>query len=165
MPDELSLARAWFLKAESDFVTAERLVESAGPYDTACFHPQQAVEKYLKGLLALHGQACHPTHNLEELQHLGEKSVPGWPLTGMGLAELTSYAVQVRYDFEFHAVWHGRPAREGSWPRWPCHVGQTTRLPNKLSKRRARFEGVSLPPSPSKLNRDDFANLTRLLSA
>ncbi len=76
-------------------------MESAGPYDTACFHAQQAVEKYLKGLLALHGQACHPTHNLEELQHLGEKSVPGWPLTGMDLAELTSYAVQVRYDFEF----------------------------------------------------------------
>jgi hypothetical protein len=44
---------------------------------TACFHAQQAVEKCLKGLLALHGQAFPATHNLEELQRLGEGSVPG----------------------------------------------------------------------------------------
>ncbi len=101
MPDELTHARGWFLKAESDFSTAGRMVESAGPYDTACFHAQQAVEKYVKGLLALHGQAFHQTHNLEELQRVGEMSVTRWPLTGMDLTELTSYAVQVRYDFEF----------------------------------------------------------------
>jgi HEPN domain-containing protein len=101
MPDELRYARGWFLKAESDLVTAERMTESDGPYDTACFHAQQAAEKYLKGLLALHGQAFHPTHNLEELQQVGEGSVPRWPLTGMDLTELTSYAVQVRYDFDF----------------------------------------------------------------
>ena len=101
MPDELSHVRGWFLKAESDFITAERGVESDGPYDTACFHAQQAVEKYLKGFLALHRQAFHQTHNLEELQRLGQSSVPGWPLAGMDLTELTSYAVQVRYDLEF----------------------------------------------------------------
>jgi HEPN domain-containing protein len=101
MPDELGHVRGWFLKAESDLITAERMTESAGPYDTACFHAQQAAEKYLKGLLALHSQAFHPTHNLEELQRVGEGSVPRWPLAGMDLTELTSYAVQVRYDFEF----------------------------------------------------------------
>jgi HEPN domain-containing protein len=63
MPDEISHVRGWFLKAESDFITAERGVESGGPYGTACFHAQQAVEKYLKGLLALHSQAFHQTHN------------------------------------------------------------------------------------------------------
>jgi HEPN domain-containing protein len=47
MPDELALARGWFLKAESDLNTANRVVESDGPYDTACFHEQQAVGKYL----------------------------------------------------------------------------------------------------------------------
>ena len=35
MPDELSHVRGWFLKAESDPITAERGVESNGPYDTA----------------------------------------------------------------------------------------------------------------------------------
>jgi HEPN domain-containing protein len=100
MPDELTLARGWFLKAESDLHTAKRMAESDGPYDTACFHAQQAVEKYLKGLLAFRGQPFPPTHNLEELQHLGEALSP-WPLAGLDLAELSSYAVEVRYDFEF----------------------------------------------------------------
>jgi HEPN domain-containing protein len=72
MPDELDLARGWLLKAESDLHTARLMVESDGPYDTACFHAQQAAEKYLKGLLALHQQAFPRTHNVEELQHLGE---------------------------------------------------------------------------------------------
>lgn len=100
MPDELTLARGWFLKAESDLNTARRMLEGEGPYDTACFHAQQAVEKYLKGLLAFRGQPFHRTHNLEELQHLGE-ALPAWPLSGLDLAQLSAYAVEVRYDFEF----------------------------------------------------------------
>ena len=100
MPDELELARGWFLKAESDLNTAQRMAESDGPYDTACFHAQQAAEKYLKGLLAFRGVPFHRTHNLEELQRLGE-SLPAWPLAGLDLAELSSYAVEARYDFEF----------------------------------------------------------------
>jgi HEPN domain-containing protein len=100
MPGEWELARGWFLKAESDLNTAKRMVESDGPYDTACFHAQQAAEKYLKGLLALRGEPFHRTHDLEELQHLGE-GLPAWPLAGLDLAELSSYAVEARYDFEF----------------------------------------------------------------
>jgi HEPN domain-containing protein len=110
MPDELALARGWFLKAESDLNTARRMVESEGPYDTACFHAQQAVEKYLKGLLAFRGQPFPPTHDLEELEHLG-KALPAWPLAGLDLAELSSYAVEVRYDFEF---WPDRATAEGA---------------------------------------------------
>jgi len=100
MPDELALARGWFLKAESDLKTAQRMAETDGPYDTACFHAQQAAEKYLKGLLAHHGEPFHATHNLEELQHMGE-ALPAWPLPALDLTELTSYAVEARYDFEF----------------------------------------------------------------
>jgi len=100
MSDELALARGWFLKAESDLKTAACMAESEGPYDTACFHPQQAPEKYLKGFLALRREPFHRTHNLEELQRLGE-TLPGWPLAGVDLVQLSSYAVEVRYDFEF----------------------------------------------------------------
>ena len=110
MPDELALVRGWFLKAESDLNAARRVLESDGPYDTVCFHAQQAVEKYLKGLLAFRGQPFPPTHNLEQLQHLGE-ALPAWPLAGLDLAELSSYAVEVRYDFEF---WPDRPTAEGA---------------------------------------------------
>ena len=108
MPDELALARGWFLKAESDLNTARRMVQSDGPYDTACFHAQQAVEKYLKGLLAFRRQPFPPTHDLEELQHLGE-ALSAWPLAGLDLSELSSYAIEVRYDFEF---WPDRPTAE-----------------------------------------------------
>ena len=100
MPDKFELGRGFFLKAESDLNTAQRMVASDGPYDTACFHAQQAAEKYLKGLLAFLGEPFPRTHNLEELQHLGEK-LPSWPLTALDLTQLSSYAVEVRYDFEF----------------------------------------------------------------
>ena len=76
------------------------MLESDGPYDTACFHAQQAVEKYLKGLLAVRGQPFPSTHNLEDLQNLGE-ALPEWPLAGLDLVELSSFAVEARYDFEF----------------------------------------------------------------
>lgn len=45
-----------------------RVWTSEGPYDTACFHAQQAVEKYLKGVLAWRGLEIPRTHVLEELQ-------------------------------------------------------------------------------------------------
>ena len=73
MPDEMALARGWFVKAESDLYTAQQMLKSDGPYDTACFHAQQAVEKYLKGLLAFRNQPFQRTHNLEELQRVGEE--------------------------------------------------------------------------------------------
>ena len=108
MPGDLELARGWFLKAESDLNTARRMVESDGPYDTACFHAQQAAEKYLKGLLAFRGEPFHRTHDLDELQHMGE-GLPAWPLAGLDLSELSSYAVEARYDFEF---WPDRQTAE-----------------------------------------------------
>jgi hypothetical protein len=46
MKDRLALARGWFRKADSDLTDARRTAASEGPYDTACFHAQQAVEKY-----------------------------------------------------------------------------------------------------------------------
>jgi HEPN domain-containing protein len=100
MPDKFELARGFFLKAESDLNTAQRMAESDGPYDTACFHAQQPAEKYLKGLLAFQGEPFPRTHNLEELQRLGE-ALPAWPLAALDLTQLSSYAVEVRYDFEF----------------------------------------------------------------
>ena len=100
MPDKLELARGWFLKAESDLSAAKIMVESNGPYDTVCFHAQQAAEKYMKGLLAFCGQPFHRTHDLDELQHQGE-ALAAWPLAGLDFTELSSYAVEVRYDFEF----------------------------------------------------------------
>lgn len=68
MKDREALARGWFRKAESDLADAKRTIASDGPYDTACFHAQQAVERYLKGYLAWRDQPIPRTHDLEELQ-------------------------------------------------------------------------------------------------
>ena len=101
--------RGWFRKADSDLRTAQRTLASDGPYDTACFHAQQVAERYLKGLLAFMEQPIPRTHNLEELQQLCLTLVPTLELTNVDLAELTPYAVQLRYDFEF---WPDRETAE-----------------------------------------------------
>ena len=46
MKDRFDLTRGFLLKADSDLLTGKLLVSGAGPYDTACFHAQQAVEKW-----------------------------------------------------------------------------------------------------------------------
>ena len=76
-------------------------VASEGPYDTACFHVQQTTEKYLKGFLALQDQPIPRTHDLEELGSLCEKVEAIVELTGIDLAGLTGYAVELRYDTDF----------------------------------------------------------------
>lgn len=79
MKDKSALAQGWFRKAESDLADAGgRTVASEGPYDTACYHAQQAVEKYLKGYLAWQEQPFPRTHDLEELQRLCVALAP-WP--------------------------------------------------------------------------------------
>lgn len=101
MPDESALARGWFLKADSDLSAARCLLEGEGPFDTSCFHAQQAVEKLLKALLASRGREIPRTHNVEDLQHLCMRMEPSLTLGELDLADLTSFAVEMRYDFDF----------------------------------------------------------------
>jgi HEPN domain-containing protein len=101
MKDKLALARGWPLKGDSDLADAKRTVASDGPYDTACFHAQQAVEKFLKGLLAWHDLKIPRTHDLEELQRLLLEHEPVSNLAALDLTELSAYAVELRYDAEF----------------------------------------------------------------
>lgn len=101
MKDLNDLVRGWIVKADSDLQTARLLIDSSGPYDTACFHSQQAIEKLLKALLAFHNQPIPHTHDLEELQRLvlELQSLPD--LAELELFEATGYAVLARYDLSF----------------------------------------------------------------
>jgi len=101
MKRESDLAKGWVLKGDSDLTNAKRTVASDGPYDTACFHAQQAVEKYLKAVIAVHGLDIPRTHDLEEIQLICIELIQDVAFKNLALEELSDYAVSVRYDFEF----------------------------------------------------------------
>ena len=96
MKNEQDLAQGFFRKGDSDLADARRTLVSDGPYDTACFHAQQAVEKYLKAYLAWKGQPIPRTHDLEELQTLCVAQAQLTDLAKLDLTELTAYAVELR---------------------------------------------------------------------
>ena len=63
MKENADLARSWLRKARSDTVAMEAS-HQAGALDAACFHAQQAVEKYLKAFLTDQRLQFPYTHNL-----------------------------------------------------------------------------------------------------
>jgi HEPN domain-containing protein len=76
MSDQTDLARSWLRKSYSDLAAARRILSGEGPYDTTCFHSQQATEKTFKALLAYRGQPIPRAHNLEELARLCQQLEP-----------------------------------------------------------------------------------------
>lgn len=100
MKNKLDLTKGWLRKGDSDLSAAELIMTGEGPYDTACFHAQQVIEKYLKAFLAYYEQPIPRTHDLEEIQELccEIESMP--ELAALDLETLSDYAIQVRYDFE-----------------------------------------------------------------
>lgn len=87
--------RAWMEKAEEDFRSAQ-ILEAAEPpaLSAACFHCQQAAEKYLKAVLVKENVEPPRTHDLSallDLTPLSEESV-------YDAAEfLNPFAVSIRY--------------------------------------------------------------------
>ena len=69
--DPVEIVAEWLNLAKEDLATATDMVPK-GRWRHVCFHAQQAAEKYLQGPLSLRGEPFHRTHDLEELQHLGE---------------------------------------------------------------------------------------------
>jgi len=63
------------------------------------FHAQQAVEKALKAWLSLRGVAYARTHDLRLLMNLLQTQGEADCERFVGLADLTDFAVQFRYDF------------------------------------------------------------------
>jgi HEPN domain-containing protein len=100
MKEKADVVRGWLRKAASDMVTLEAALD-AGSFDGACFHAQQAAEKYLKGFLAFHDVPFPYTHNLADLTELcAGIDVSFRSLTPMA-SELAPYAVRLRYDDSF----------------------------------------------------------------
>jgi HEPN domain-containing protein len=76
MKTNLDLAQLLVRKAESDLADVPRTLASVGPYDTGLFHCQQAVEKYLKALLAVNSVSYPKIHDVSELAELCAKFCP-----------------------------------------------------------------------------------------
>ena len=93
--------REWLRRARSNLALAR--AGGATPevlYEDLCFEAQQAAEKAVKALLVLRQAAFPKTHVIGELLTLVDRS--GIPV-GEGLweaADLTVYAVRVRYPGE-----------------------------------------------------------------
>jgi len=63
------------------------------------FHCQQAVEKYLKGVLVIFGEEPPHIHNLGELCMLAEKHNPQFSTILHLCARVSQFAIQPRYDY------------------------------------------------------------------
>jgi HEPN domain-containing protein len=95
------LAAAWSRKGDSDIENARLCLSAGKSLDTACFHCQQAAEKWLKAYLIASGTAFPFTHDLTRLIDLCAASDAGLgALRDVG-ASLNAYAVSTRYDEEF----------------------------------------------------------------
>lgn len=101
MRENKDVASGWIRKAESDIENLTTMMESGKSLDTACFHAQQAAEKYLKAFLCFNGITFPKTHDIEELLDLCATIDKRFLDLVEETVFLTDYAVELRYDFEF----------------------------------------------------------------
>ena len=116
MPGDLALARQWLAKARSDLLNADNnLRADEVPFDTVCFHCQQAAEKMLKAWLVAHGQNYPQTHDLlvllERILPLNPEAEP----LRAKLALLMPYAVEIRYPTIGSCRRAPMPRKRGEW--------------------------------------------------
>jgi HEPN domain-containing protein len=90
----------WRILAERDITVAEYLAANMRPVPTEiiAFHCQQAVEKYLKGVLVILKEEPPYTHDLDELCNLTEKHRPSFVSISSSCTIITHFSVQPRYD-------------------------------------------------------------------
>ena len=101
MKTKVDLVKGWLRKAESDLLNAKICTEAGQSLDTACFHAQQAAEKYIKAYLTEHDIDFPFIHNLEKLVELCiQQDISFSEIKNLCL-HLTPYAVELRYDDEF----------------------------------------------------------------
>jgi HEPN domain-containing protein len=93
------LTREWVDKAEGDFLVATQIMRRRKQriYDAACFHCQQAIEKYFKVRLVEAALPFPRTHDLPALLLLLLAVEPLWTSYEPAVKALTEYAVSFRY--------------------------------------------------------------------
>lgn len=98
MSGNSGIARQWMEKAENDLLNADNNLRSISiPFDTVCFHCQQAAEKLLKAFLAANDIRPPFTHDLLALCELAGSIDSGIFELRSYLVLLMPYAVEIRY--------------------------------------------------------------------
>jgi HEPN domain-containing protein len=97
--DLADTSRILLRKAGEDATAVRELAHNPEIADSIIgFHAQQAVEKWLKALLAARGVQYRPIHDIDRLVELLEPLDSELPFDRDRLATLTQYAVPLRYD-------------------------------------------------------------------
>jgi len=107
MKQPIDLARKFLAVADNDIKAFQKLADDTDIADASVgFHAQQAVEKCLKAVLALHSIKFRKKHDLGELLDLYEQHKLSLPPMMDVLDELNPYAVTLRYDLidDFEAL-------------------------------------------------------------
>lgn len=102
----------WIQKAEGDFASATREIRARKNRndDSACFHCQQCIEKFLKAILVKANIQFPKTHDLGALLDLIVKRNPELEICRDAMNVLTDYAVVFRYPGETATAEQAREA-------------------------------------------------------
>jgi len=93
---------AWIAKAENDLLNIRNNIAAEHiPWDTVCFHAQQAAEKFLKALLIYHGKFPLRTHDLVALLDECAQIYPSLADLKSDCDRLTVFAIASRYPMPF----------------------------------------------------------------
>ncbi|MFH1352932.1 MAG: HEPN domain-containing protein [bacterium] len=89
----------WLKVAENDFASADSLAKDE-LFESACFHSQQAVEKYLKAYLIAHKKQFLKVHDLEYLVKLSQEIDSEFEKLRESAQMLTDFAIMYRYPLD-----------------------------------------------------------------
>jgi HEPN domain-containing protein len=98
MKEAESNYKAWLAKAANDMLNIENNLSADNvPWDTVCFHAQQAAEKTIKAFLAYHIRPVTRTHDLVALLAQVAEIHPSLEKLRAACERLNYYAITSRY--------------------------------------------------------------------
>jgi HEPN domain-containing protein len=93
------MSRTLARKARGDAAAARELAGNPDITDEIIgFHAQQAIEKWLKAIIAGRGEAFEHTHDLRRLIHVAAQGLENAPFDVDAVIALTQYSVPLRYE-------------------------------------------------------------------
>src|SRR3989344_3282752 len=97
----------WFKRGDDDLEVVKLILEKeTGPFNPACFHTQQAAEKYLKGFLAYHDLHVRKIHDVETLLEDCRNVDSTFAQLRDDAAFLNRFYVKSRYPDDFVELHH-----------------------------------------------------------